>query len=122
MLIVCKGWSQTVTKDVRPVTFPFWVVQEIAIDLEEKDRLHAVDQVNTLRISALYEQIDKYIILDQHKINQIELKDKFIRILQSQYDAEVAKKNDGYKFNDFLKDVGKVGFGVLLGLIFFITI
>lgn len=122
MLTVLNSWSQIVTKDTRPVTFYFWEVQQIALDLEEKDRLQAVDAINTLRISALKQEINKFIDLDKHRVNQIQLKDKFISILNSQYEAEKVKKDDGYKFNDFLKDVGKVGLGAILGLVLFIMI
>lgn len=122
MLIVFSGWSQVVTKDTRPVTFPFWMVQEIALDLEEKDRLEMVDVINTLRISALNTEIDKWSALDKHKVNQIRLKDKFISILQSQYEAERVKKDYKYKFTDFLKDIGKVGIGAVLGFVLFLFI
>ena len=118
MWTASQSYSQTdTTKDTRPVTLPFWVATEIAVDLEEKDRLDRVVKVQVLGISNLQSQISTYELILTGKNASLELKDRFINILQTQYDALKETKDPKYTFNDFLKDAGKVLIGVAVGVV-----
>lgn len=40
------------TTDVRPVTFPFWMAKEIAIDLNNYKRLQALQEISDMEVAA----------------------------------------------------------------------
>lgn len=85
------------------------------MDLEEKDRMERVVQVQVLEISNLKSQISTYDLVLAGKNASLELKDRFISILEIQLEGERAKKNKTYDFNDFLIDVGKFALGLVVG-------
>ncbi len=121
VLTALQGFSQSDTNknkdslDTRPVTLPFWVAKEIALDLEEKDRLERIVTVQVSEISNLKGQISTYDLVLTGKNASIELKDRFISILEVQLESERAKKVSKYGFNDLLIDLGKVALGMLIG-------
>lgn len=49
MLLACEMRSQDTT-DIRPVTFPFWMAKEIALDLAEKEKLEGLMEVTELQL------------------------------------------------------------------------
>lgn len=97
------------------VKLPFSIAKKIALDLVEKDRLQAVDLVNTLKISNLKEQVATYSSQSHSKTSQLKLLQDSYKILQSQYEAEKMKKPKNNWFMWALATIAAFGSGFVIG-------
>ena len=111
-----KNWDFP-SGDLRPVSFPFWMAQAIALDLEEKDRLE-----NEVRLLGLEKETLVYLVKgleqkDRNRLLQLELSEKNISLLEVQLQAErEIRKEDGWMLWA-LRLLGALGAGFLLGRI-----
>lgn len=87
MLIASSGISQEDT-----VKLPFSVAKKVALDLEELDRLKAVDKVNTLELAKYAQLTEGLQQISKDKSLQINLLQRSVELWKSQYEAEKAKK------------------------------
>ena len=101
--------------DVRPVSFPFWMVQAIALDLEEKSRLD-------LEVLLLEKELATYKILvsgleenGRRKDLQLELSRKNTSLLELQLQAEKAEKAESSFLQRGLGLLGALVTGYILG-------
>ena len=90
------------------IRLPFSVAKQVALDLEELDRLRAVDKVNSLELAkyrSLVEGLEKTI---QDRETQVSLLHRSVQLRKTQYDSEKAKKP---KFSFWQKvKIGCAGF------------
>ncbi|MGI0106725.1 hypothetical protein [Salinimicrobium sp. WS361] len=121
MLTASEVWSQDDTKDKRPIVFPFWMVQEIELDLNELDYLRAESTVNTLKLKKHQELVESYETRIGKKDVQIELLERLANNYKVQYEAKKAQKNPRYSIEDLGLDMLKFGAGALAMLLFLVT-
>lgn len=114
MLIALGARSQSVTKKDDPISFPFWMVQEIALDLEDLDAFRKVEMVNSLIISNLKEQLSVLSKRDQLHVEQKELLQNTIDIIRNQYEAEKLKKPKSNWFVWLLATIAAFGSGFVV--------
>ncbi len=112
MLISLSIFSQEDT-----VKLPFEIAKKIALDMEEKDRLQAVDKVNTLIIANLKEQNNTLFLQSENKSAQLALLRNSYSILQSQFEAAKAKKPKSNWFVWALATLAALGTGFIAGSI-----
>ena len=114
MLIACKAISQEDTIR-KPVCFSFNVAQQIALDLEEKDRLSLLVPNLRLRIANYESQ------LTETRLNLTDTEQKYsllqnnYEILESQYEAEQLKQPKSNWFIWTLGIIGALGVGYTVG-------
>ena len=113
-----KNWDFPLdTTDLRPVSFPFWMAQAIALDLEEKFRLEQEAQLLVLEKETLEHLVKGLKQKDQDRLLQLQLSDKNRKLLEVQLQAErEIKKEDGWMLWA-LRLLGALGAGFLLGRI-----
>ena len=117
LLTVCEMRSQDTT-DVRPVGFPFWMVQQIALDLEEKSRLEAREGILLLELSKYRELTAGLEKTASDGELQLHLIQKENRLLQSRLESIRAMrpaKKYGADLSQILSLIGALGAGYLLG-------
>ena len=107
-------YSSPDTSDIRPVSFPFWMVREIALDLEEKSRLEAQQEL-------LEQEIGTYNLLvlglEKEKRNlvlQLELLGRNQQLLLSQLEA-TRKGKPEKPIKWILRLIAALGTGFILG-------
>ena len=118
MLTACDLWSQGATPDsldTRPITFPFWMVKEMAIDLAEKDRLQALQLATDLELQIYAERITGFEKVIQAKDLQLGLLEKNNVSLTVQLEAEKAKKPKDKTFLWILRLIGAAAVGFVAG-------
>ena len=124
---VCTMWSQDTisnsnwnlefeNRDLPPVSFPFWMAREIALDLEEKDRLQQEVQLLWLEKETLARLVSALEQKDRNRLLQLELFEKNMGLLEIQLQAE-KKINKGDWITWILRVLGAFGAGFLLGRI-----
>ena len=124
---VCTMWSQDTisnsnwnlefeNRDLPPVSFPFWMAREIALDLEEKDHLQQEVQLLWLEKETLARLISALEQKDRNRLLQLELFEKNKGLLEIQLQAE-KKINKGDWITWILRVLGAFGAGFLLGRI-----
>ena len=124
---VCTMWSQDTisnpnwnlefeNRDLPPVSFPFWMAREIALDLEEKNRLQQEVQLLWLEKETLARLISALEQKDRNRLLQLELFEKNMGLLEIQLQAE-KKINKGDWITWILRVLGAFGAGFLLGRI-----
>ena len=124
---VCTMWSQDTisnsnwnlefeNRDLPPVSFPFWMAREIALDLEEKDRLQQEVQLLWLEKETLARLVSALEQKDRNRLLQLELFEKNKGLLEIQLQAE-KKINKGDWITWILRVLGAFGAGFLLGRI-----
>lgn len=121
MLTASEAWSQDATKDKRPIEFPFWMVQEMALDLNELDYLRAESTVNQLKLQKFQELVESYETSNKNKDAQIDLLSRMAHNYKVQFEAKKAQKDPRYSMADLGEDVLKVGAGALLMLLFLVS-
>lgn len=114
MLLSLGARSQNDTKKDDPIIFPFWMVQEIALDLEDLDALRKVDMVNTLIISNLKQQLSDFMRMDKIHEEQKALLQNSISILRTQYEAEKLRKPKSNWFIWLLASIAAFGGGFVV--------
>ena len=114
MLTALGARSQNDTKKDDPIIFPFWMVQEIALDLEDLDALRKVEIVNTLLIANLKEQISVHVQMNKIHTDQKALLQNTISILTTQYEAEKLKKPKSNWFVWMLATIAAFGGGFVV--------
>lgn len=102
-------------QDTRAVSFPFWMVKEIALDLEEKSLLEV--QVELLELetgtySLLVQGLEKEQV---NKQLQLELLQKNQQLLQSQLKAVKNRKPKPQDLKWLLRMAAALGTGYMLG-------
>ena len=107
-------YSSPDTSDIRPVSFPFWMVREIALDLEEKSHLEAQQEL-------LEQEIGTYNLLvlglEKEKRNlvlQLELLGRNQQLLLSQLEA-TRKGKPEKPIKWILRLIAALGTGFILG-------
>ena len=103
-------------RDLPPVSFPFWMAREIALDLEEKDRLQQEVQLLWLEKETLARLVSALEQKDRNRLLQLELFEKNKGLLEIQLQAE-KKINKGDWITWILRVLGAFGAGFLLGRI-----
>lgn len=127
MSTVCTMWSQDTisntnwnlefaNRDLPPVSFPFWMAREIALDLEEKNRLQQEVQLLWLEKETLARLVSALEQKDRNRLLQLELFEKNKGLLEIQLQAE-KKINKGDWITWILRVLGAFGAGFLLGRI-----
>lgn len=112
MWTACAAWCQT---DTRPVEFPFWMVQQIALDLNEKDRLTDINRLQSQEIALLETQISNLSAQLGQKEQQFELQKGIAERWKLRYEMEVAKVPEDNTWSWIWKVIGALGIGYLLG-------
>ena len=111
-----KNWNFP-SGDLRPVSFPFWMAQAIALDLEEKHRLEQEAILLVLEKETLERLVKGLEQKDRERLLQLELLEKNRKLLEVQLKAErEVKKEDGWLLWA-LRLLGALGTGFLLGRI-----
>ena len=108
------GYSPLDTSDTRPVSFPFWMVREIALDLEEKFRLEVQQELLELEISTYSLLVQG---LEKEKGNlelQLQLLEKNQQLLLTQVEARKNKKPEK-SLKWVLRLIAALGTGYILG-------
>ena len=103
-------------RDLPPVSFPFWMAREIALDLEEKNRLQQEVQLLWLEKETLARLVSALEQKDRNRLLQLELFEKNMGLLEIQLQAE-KKINKGDWITWILRVLGAFGAGFLLGRI-----
>ena len=113
-----KNWNFPLdTTDIRPVSFPFWMAQAIALDLEEKDRLEQEVLLLGLEKEILEKLVNVLEQKDQDRLLQLELSGKNCKLLEVQLQAEREIKKEDSWMLWALRLLGALGAGFLLGRI-----
>ncbi len=102
------------TKDIRPVSFPFWMVREIALDLEEKSRLEAQQGLLEVEIGT-YSRLVQGLEKENGALElQLELLEKNQQLLLLQVEA-ARNKRSGTSLKWVLRILAALGTGFILG-------
>ena len=124
MLTVCTARSQDTiadsppdSLDLRPVSFPFWIVHQIALDLEEKSRLEQEVELLLLEKSSYRLLVTGLEQKDQERRLQLELLEKNQELLKVQLKAEEETKRGEPWLLWALRLLGALGAGFVLGRI-----
>ena len=136
MLTVCTMWSQDTivdvarpdwflkpvrsysapdTTDLRPISFPFWMVREIALDLEEKQQLELEAQLYALEVEAYQKLLESMEAQEQQRRLQLELLGRNISLVEAQLQAEKNSVKSTSKMQWYLRLLGALGVGFVLG-------
>ena len=136
MLTVCTTWSQDTivdvarpdwflkpvrsysapdTTDLRPISFPFWMVREIALDLEEKQQLELETQLYALELETYQKLVESMEKQEQQRQLQLELLHKNSSLLEAQLQAEKQGTKGTGTLVWSLRLLGALGAGFLLG-------
>lgn len=109
--------AQLDSLDTRPISFPFWMVQAIALDLVEKDRLELEVELLVLEKETWKRLVTGLEHKDQNRQLQMELLEKNQRLLKVQLQAERDnEKGEGWVIWA-LRLLGALGAGFTLGRI-----
>ena len=103
------------TTDVRPVVFPFWMVQEVALDLVEKSALEYREKIMMLELSkykAVVSNLEKTI---SNRELQLQLLRKENDLLQSRLEFKKSNRIRNNSFFWLLRLIGALGAGYLIG-------
>ena len=103
--------------DVRPISFPFWMVKQIALDLAEKERLEQEVQLLLLEISTSRSLVAGLELQDQDRRLQLQLLEENLQLLEVQLKAEREIKNTDSWVVGALRLLGALGAGFMLGRI-----
>ena len=117
LLTACAMRSQDTT-DVRPVVFPFWIVQQIALDLQEKSRLEAREGILLLELSKYKELTAGLEKSGGERELQLHLLQKENRLLQSGLALPQATRTaEEFRagLSQILSLISALGAGYLLG-------
>ena len=130
MLTACAMQSQdTISDDGRPATFdtlrmpslntpisfPFWMVKAIALDLEEKERLEEETQILALEVETYRKLLASLEQKDRQRILQLGLLEKNLNLVQEQLRAERQSTKPDRTLTWLLRLLGALGAGFLLG-------
>ena len=99
------------------VKLPFSVAKQVALDLEELDRLRAVDKVNTLEL-AKYQELVKGLEQNvQDRTTQASLLERSIQLWKTQYESEKAKKPEDNTLAWILRCLSAAAVGFVIGVV-----
>ena len=136
MLTVCTSWSQDTiadaarpnrfpkpvrsyppldTTDHRHVCFPFWMVREIALDLEEKELLEQEVALFVLEAEQYQSLLQALERKDQSRVLQLQLLERNTFLLQQQLRAEKQSNKEPARYNWWLRLLAALGAGFLFG-------
>lgn len=114
--IVFTARSQDTT-DNRPVTFPFWMAREIALDLEEKSRLELEANISAMEISALNNLVAGLEKINSERLLQLDLVKDNSLLMELQLLSYRSAKPKNNTINWWLRLLGAFGLGYLIGKI-----
>lgn len=103
------------TTDKRPVTFPFWMAKEIALDLEEKSRLETNEKITSLELATLTSLIESLEKSNQNRNLQIELLKSNNKLHQQQLTTSKLQKSNPGTFTWILRLMACFSLGYLIG-------
>ena len=120
MWTACATWSQGITvnrdsTDVRPVSFPFWMVREIALDLSEKDHLEGLQELSLKEIALLRTLAAGLERNSRHKSLQISLLKAQITSLEVSLKTGRRRRPRDQLWHRLLQMAGALGIGYVLG-------
>lgn len=102
--------------DLRPVSFPFWMAKQIALDLEEKHRLETELQLMELQLLGQRSLVAGLEEREMNRLLQIELLEKNQQLLQVQLEGARAKaQQKGSQWIWMLRFLAALGSGFVLG-------
>ena len=87
-----RGGISVAIKDLRPITFPAWMVKKIAVDLAEKEHLETQEKVNNLLLAKMKDQQKNLLAQSLLKDLQIKLLKKNNEILHTRLNMKKEKK------------------------------
>ena len=136
MLTVCTSWSQDTivdaarpnrfpkpvrsyppldTTDHRHVCFPFWMVREIALDLEEKELLEQEVALFVLEAEQYQTLLQALERKDQSRVLQLQLLERNTFLLQEQLRVEKLSEKGTRPLIWALRILAALGAGFLFG-------
>jgi len=110
-----RAYAPYETTDTRPISFPFWMVKAIALDLEEKSRLELENQLYALEMETYKGWITSLEENEKNRRSQLKLLEKNAALLQEQLRAEQQSEKGAGIFIWSLRLLGALGAGFVLG-------
>ena len=123
---VCTMWSQDTisnpnwnlefeNRDLPPVSFPFWMAKEIALDLSEKEQLESLQELSLKEIALLRTLTAGLEETSRHKSLQITLLETRIKTLEVSLQSASMKKPRDNLMHWLLRMAAALGVGYVLG-------
>ncbi|MGY5846599.1 hypothetical protein ACW6QP_04205 [Salegentibacter sp. HM20] len=99
------------------LSIPYWMAKQIALDLEDRARLMALENISAMEISTLRALITNLESSNAKQTLQISLLQENNLILTRQFQSCKSSKPGNNTFLWLLRLMGAVGVGVVLGRI-----
>ena len=100
-----------------PISFPFWMVKAIALDLEEKQRLELEAQLYSQEVKTYRRMLHSLEEKDLKRKEQLQLLEKNTSLLKEQLRAEQQSDKGAGIWRWSLRLLGALGAGFILGRI-----